>query len=183
MGLYRPIAYLNYLLIEEIVIAIPTTLIINTIMWFALQMAGSWVCWWLSFFVAYITGIVVSYAICSVVPGGINGLNIANAAVPIYGVLCLFFSGFLISIKSTGWWWRWIMYATPTMWGFAAQVNNYFSGDRNIPYLGSPSVTEHFGLTFLGDSPWVYLAMQLIFVAVFYLLALLGLTHKTQVSR
>lgn len=183
-GLYRSIAYLNYLCLEEIIIAVPTTLAINTIMWFALQLAGSFVCWWVSFFVAYVTGIFVSYAICSVVPGGINGLNIANAAVPIYGVICLFFSGFLITINATGWWWRWLIYACPTFWAFSAQMNNFFAGDRNIPYLGEASVTDYFGVSVLGNgSPWPYVAMQCIFVALFYLLAWAGLQFKQQVSR
>ena len=183
-GLYRSIAYLNYLCLEEIVIAVPMTFVINTVMWFALQMAGSFLCWWVSFLVAYVTGIFVSYAICSVVPGGVNGLNIANAAVPIYGVICLFFSGFLISINATGWWWRWLVYACPTFWAFSAQMNNFFTGDRNIPYLGSESVTEHFGVSVLGNaSPWPYVAMQCIFVVIFYLLAWAGLQFKQQVSR
>ena len=183
-GLYRSIAYLNYLFLEEVIIAVPTTLAINTIMWFALQLAGSFVCWWVSFFVAYVTGILVSYAICSVVPGGINGLNIANAAVPIYGVICLFFSGFLITINATGWWWRWLIYACPTFWAFSAQMNNFFAGDRNIPYLGSASVTDYFGVSLLGNgSPWPYVAMQCIFVVLFYLLAWAGLQFKQQVAR
>lgn len=183
-GLYRPVTFLTSLLVEEIIIAIPTTLAINVAMSFALQLAGSFIAWFLTFFIAYVTGILVSYAICAFAPGGISGLNIANAAVPIYGVICLFFSGFLISVNSIGWWWRWLVYACPTFWGFSAQMNNFWreGTDRAIPYLGSPSVPAHFGVDVLGPSPWPYIGMQCVFPVVFFLLAAVGF-NRTRSGR
>jgi hypothetical protein len=63
-------------------------------------------------------------------------------------------------------------------------MNNFFAGDRNIPYLGSASVTDYFGVSLLGNgSPWPYVAMQCIFVVLFYLLAWAGLQFKQQVAR
>jgi len=97
-GLYGPCTFLSYLMLEEAIIAVPVTLLINTIMWFGLKLAGSWVMWWFSFYITFIAGITVSYAICSVSPG----IGVANAAVPIFGVFCLFFSGFLIRIQDIG---------------------------------------------------------------------------------
>eukprot|EP00889_Picochlorum_renovo_P008115 jgi/Picre1/35145/NNA_002607.t1 len=139
-GLYRSVTFLMYLLLEEFFIAVPVTLIINVIMWFGMKLAGNFVLWWISFFITYIAGITVSYAICSVSPS----IDVANAAVPIFGVICLFFSGYLIRADSIGWWWRWMLYLTPTYYGFGAQMNNFFSGERNFPFLGSPSVTSYF---------------------------------------
>jgi ATP-binding cassette subfamily G (WHITE) protein 2 len=176
-GLYRTITFLCYLTLEELFIAIPVTLLINTIMWFGLKLAGSFMLWWVSFFITYIAGIMVSYAICSISPS----IDVANAAVPIFGVICLFFSGFLILISSVGWWWRWLVYACPTFWSFGAQMNNFFSGDRNIPYLESPSVTSHYGFDWM--SAWEFVAMQVIFVVLFFILALLGLTYYKPISR
>ena len=176
-GLYRSITFLCYLVLEELFIAIPVTLLINTIMWFGLKLAGSFMLWWVSFFITYIAGIMASYAICSVSPS----IDVANAAVPIFGVICLFFSGLLIRVSSVGWWWRWLVYACPTFWSFGAQMNNFFSGDRNIPYLEYPSVTSYYGVDWM--SAWEFVAMQVIFVVVFFILALLGLSFYKPISR
>ena len=176
-GLYRSVTFLTYLILEEFFIAVPVTLIINVIMWFGLKLAGNFVLWWLSFFITYIAGITVSYAICSVSPS----IDVANAAVPIFGVICLFFSGFLIRPDSIGWWWRWMLYITPTFYGFGAQVNNFFQGERNFPYLGSPSVTSYFGTDWL--TAWEFVAMQLIFPCVYFFLAWLGLTYYRPIVR
>lgn len=176
-GLYRSFTFLSYLMMEEALIAIPVTLAINTVMWFALKLAGSFILWWLSFFITYIAGITVSYAICSISPS----INVANAAVPVFGVICLFFSGFLIRLDSIGWWWRWFCYITPTFWSFGSQLNNFFSGARNFPYLGYPSVTSYFGLDFF--SAWEFLAMQIIFPFLYFALAWLGLTYYVPIQR
>jgi ATP-binding cassette subfamily G (WHITE) protein 2 len=176
-GLYRSITFLIYLLTEEVLIAIPVTLLINMAMWFGLKLAGSFVLWWISFLVTYITGITVSYAICSVSPS----IDVANAAVPIFGVICMFFSGFLIRMESIGWYWRWLVYLTPTYYSFGAQMRNFFSGERNFPYLGSSSVTSYYGLDWL--SAWEFVAMQCIFVVVFFCMAWVGITKYKPVSR
>lgn len=176
-GLYRSLTFLSYLMLEELFVAIPVTLLINTIMWFGLKLAGSFILWWVSFFITYIAGITVSYAICSVSPS----IDVANAAVPIFGVICLFFSGFLIRISSVGWWWRWLVYACPTYWSFGAQMNNFFAGDRNFEYLDSPSVTSYYGVDWM--SAWEFVAMQCIFVVVFFVLALTGLSFYKPISR
>mmetsp|Transcript_144 Transcript_144/g.316 ORF Transcript_144/g.316 Transcript_144/m.316 type:complete len:615 (-) Transcript_144:60-1904(-) len=176
-GLYRSVTFLMYLLLEEFFIAVPVTLIINVIMWFGMKLAGNFVLWWISFFITYIAGITVSYAICSVSPS----IDVANAAVPIFGVICLFFSGYLIRADSIGWWWRWMLYLTPTYYGFGAQMNNFFSGERNFPFLGSPSVTSYFGMDWL--TAWEFVGMQLIFPCVFFFLAWLGLTYYRPIAR
>lgn len=176
-GLYRSITFLLYLITEETLIAVPVTMAINTIMWFGLKLSGSWILWWTSFLVTYIAGITVSYAICSVSPS----IDVANAAVPIFGVICLFFSGYLIRLEDIGWWWRWFVYITPTFYSFGAQMNNFFQGDRNFPYLGSDSVTKYFGFDFF--TGWEFLGMQLIFPVVYFFLAWLGLTYYKPVKR
>eukprot|EP00890_Picochlorum_soloecismus_P003061 jgi/Picsp_1/3756/NSC_06591-R1_abc family transporter: multidrug len=176
-GLYRSITFLLYLITEEAIIAVPVTMAINTIMWFGLKLSGSWVLWWTSFLVTYIAGITVSYAICSVSPS----IDVANAAVPIFGVICLFFSGYLIRLDDIGWWWRWFVYLTPTFYSFGAQMNNFFQGDRNFPYLGSDSVTKYFGFDFF--TGWEFLGMQFIFPIVYFFLAWLGLTYYKPVKR
>ena len=176
-GLYRPITFLMYLMIEEILVAVPVSLVVCTIMWFGLRLAGSWFMWWVSFAITYIAGVAVSYAISSVSPN----MDVANAAVPVFGVCCLFFSGVLIRVQDVGWWWRWILYATPTYWAVCAQIRNFFSGDRDIPYLGYPSVTAYYDVEYM--SAWEFVAMQTIFPVVFLIMTWAALAYKRTVKR
>lgn len=146
-------------------------------MWKGLFLSGSFVLWWFGFFISYVTGISVSYFITCMSPT----MDAANAAVPTFGVLCLFFSGFLIRTESIGWWWRWYLYASPTYWALGAQLNNFFSGDRDVVFVGGLTVTEYYGLTYL--PAWGFVGMQCIFPVVFLFCTWLALAYKTNVKR
>lgn len=176
-GLYRPITFLLYLLLEEFIVAVPVTLSVCTVMWFGLGLAGSWFMWWVSFAITYISGIAMSYAICSYSPN----IDVANAAVPVYGVSCMFFSGFLIAVKDMGWWWRWYVYLNPTYYAVGSQLSNFFSGDRDIVFVNDLTVTEYYNVNYL--PAWGFVGMQLIFPVVFITLAWTGLAFKTTIQR
>ena len=83
-------------------------------------------------------GIILSYAICAWCPS----IDVANAAVPVVGVFALFFSGVLKRTADIGWWWRWMVYATPTYWAVAAQLRNVFAGERDVVFVEGLTVTE-----------------------------------------
>jgi len=135
------------------------------------------VVWWVGFFITFVAGIAVSYAISAASPN----MDVANAAVPVYGVACMFFSGFLIAVNKIGWWWRWYVYLTPTYWAVSAQLRNFFSGDRNIIFVNNQTVTEYYNVNYM--SAWGFVGMQLIFPAVFLFLAWTALAFKTTVKR
>jgi ATP-binding cassette subfamily G (WHITE) protein 2 len=105
-GLFRPITFLMFLLAEELLVAIPVSFIVCTMMWFGVGLAGSYIMWWCTFAISFVVGISSAYFISAMSPN----MDVANAAVPIYGVLCMFFSGFLQRVNSMGWWWRWYVY-------------------------------------------------------------------------
>lgn len=176
-GMYRAITYLAYLMIEEIVVAVPVTLSVCAIMWFGLQLAGSFLVWYISFLLMYIAGIAVSYALCSISPN----IDTANALVPIFGVCCLFLSGFLIRTPSMGWWWRWAVYATPTYYAFGCQMSNYFAGERNVVFVDGQTVTQYYALDWL--TSWEFIGMQCIFPVVYLFCAWLALEFKTSIKR
>jgi hypothetical protein len=85
-------------------------------------------------------GIILSYAICS----WCSSIDVANAAVPVVGVFALFFSGVLKRTADIGWWWRWMVYATPTYWAVAAQIRNVFAGERDVVFVEGLTVTEYY---------------------------------------
>jgi len=176
-GLFRPITFLMYLMAEEIIVAIPVSLIACTMIWFGAGIQGSFLMWWCSFAISFVVGISSAYFFSAMSPS----MDVANAVVPIYGVLCMFFSGFLIRIPDMGWWWRWYAYCTPTYWALSAQVNNYFSGDRDIEFIDGQTVTEYYAVDFM--PAWAFVAVQLIFPTVFLTLAWLALSYKTTVKR
>lgn len=176
-GLFRPITFLMYLVAEELLIAIPVSFIVCTAMWFGCGFAGSYIMFWCSFFIAFTVGISSAYFISAMSPN----MDVANAAVPVYGVMCMFFSGFLIAVPDIGWWLRWASYITPTYWGTSAQINNFFSGDRDIVFINGKTVTEYYDINYL--PAWGFVGVHLVFPVVFLTLAWLALAYKTTVKR
>ena len=176
-GLFRAITFLMYLMCEECLIAVPVSLIVCTAMWFGVGLAGSWVMWWISFYISFTVGIASAYFIAAMSPS----IDVANAAVPIYGVLCMFFAGFLIRRQDMGWWWRWYLYCTPTFYAVSSQVSNFFAGNRDIVFLDGLTVSQYYGVDWL--PAWGFVGMQLIFPVVFLTLAWLALAFKTTIKR
>lgn len=178
-GLYRPIVFLLYLMLEESLIGVPVTLLATMAIFKGMYLAGSFMFFWLTFYVMYLAGITVAYAIASFSPD----MLFANAAVPTFGVLTLFFSGFLIRLPDMGWWWRWYAYINPGLYAVGGQLNNFFSGDRNIAFPNdNQTVVSYFGVDFL-PSKWAFFGVQLAFPVVYAFLAWLGLSYKNPVKR
>lgn len=176
-GLFRPICFLMYLMAEECLVAIPVSFIVCTAMWFGVGLAGSYITWWLQFYLQFLCGVSSAYFLAALSPN----IDTANALVPIYGVICMFFAGFLIIRTDMPWYWRWLMYATPTFYGVSGQVQNFFSGDRDIIFLNNQTVSNYYGVHLF--SVWGYTGMQVIFPVVFSFLAWLALSYKTNVKR
>ena len=178
-GLYRPIVFLIYLMLEESIIGVPVTLLAAMALFKGMYLSGSFILFWLAFYLMYLAGITVAYAIASVSPD----MLFANAAVPIFGVLTLFFSGFLIRLPDMGWWWRWYAYINPGLYAVGAQINNIFAGERNIEFpTEGQTVVSYFGFDFLPSS-WAFIGIQIVFPVVYGTLAWLGLSYKAPVKR
>ena len=176
-GLFRPICFLMYLIFEETVLAIPNSLVVCTAMWFGIALQGSWFLWWISFFMTWLVGVSSAYFIAAMSPN----MDVANALVPIYGVFCMFFAGFLIRLDSMGWWWRWYAYCNPVLYPISAQIRNFFRDGRDIEFIQGQTVTEYYGVNWL--PMWGFFGMQLIFPTVFLTLAWAALAYKTTVKR
>lgn len=176
-GLYTPLAYLMYLMVEECLLGVFLSIILCVILWFGVGLAGSWFMWCVSFFVSFTVGVSSAYFFSTISPN----ISYATALVPIYGFFCIFFCGFLIRVDDMGWWWRWYLYLNPSYYALSSQLGNFFSGDRNIEFLEGQTVTEYYAADWL--PAWGFVGIQIIFAVVFTTLAWMGLAYKRTIER
>lgn len=81
-GLYTPLTYLLCKFIEEFLVVLPSSLLVSAIVFYALNLAGSFAIFWLTYLFALLTGIVLAYFVASASPN----MDVANAALPAYVV-------------------------------------------------------------------------------------------------
>ena len=102
-GMYTPLAYLIYKVIEELTVICIGSLIVTTFIWFGIRLQGEWIFFWLSFLVMAAIGVGLAYFISSTAPS----MDAANALVPLYGVVALYFCGFLMTRSQIPRGWKW----------------------------------------------------------------------------
>ena len=56
-GLYMPLTYLVAKVLEEVIVALVQSLIMSCIVFFPLELSGSWVLFWLTYFITTVVGI------------------------------------------------------------------------------------------------------------------------------
>lgn len=81
-GLYRPITYLLSKFFDEIFITIFASLIFSAVVFFAVDLTGSFLVFWLTYFLTLSIGIAMAYFIATLSPN----MDVANAALPAYTV-------------------------------------------------------------------------------------------------
>lgn len=79
-GLYRPITYLLSKLIEELLLAAVSSAAVGAAVFYALQLHGTLLLFWLVYFSTLANGIVLAYAVAAISPN----MDVANAALPTY---------------------------------------------------------------------------------------------------
>ncbi len=163
-GLYRPITYLCFRVIGEGVIAFIVSLITSTIVWFALELQGQWVVFWLAYLTTLIYGIgmvffgvhtviaqtpthsqslshtVLAYCIAALSPN----IDVANTALPAYVTVQLFFVGLFIPHNAIPEYWRWFSYITPLRYPWGVLMKNQFGGCCTAPFLNGVTVLEYY---------------------------------------
>eukprot|EP00884_Botryococcus_braunii_P014587 jgi/Botrbrau1/23129/Bobra.0243s0059.1 len=163
-GLYRPITYLTAKMTEELIIAFFNSLVFSCLVYFPTGLRGSFVMYWLVYFVTTSIGIVLAYFI-----GGISpNMDVANAALPAYVITLLFFVGLLIRAKDQPVWWHWYSKITFLKYGWSAQMLNFYEG-THIPIYGGVEVLDFYSLT--GLNKWGQLGYETIFFFAFFVLA------------
>jgi len=121
-GCYTPIVYYLSKFIEEGFLCIFTTLLFCVQVFYGLSLQGSFWIFCANYYLTTMTGICLAYAVAALVPT----MDAANALLPTYVTLCLYFGGLFIVFEKipTGWYWfSWLSFMRYS-WG-AHMLNQY----------------------------------------------------------
>lgn len=121
-GLYLPLTYYVTKWIQEILLAIPVTLIFCGCIYGALSLTGNFFIWWIAYYLAQMTSIAVAFTFATLCPT----IDFANGAVPSFGGTLLFFVGFLIPLNQIPAWWIWYSYFDYLRYTYVSMMVNEF---------------------------------------------------------
>lgn len=176
-GLYRVVTYLCAKIVEEAGVALIASIIFSNVVFWAVQLQGSFGLFWLVYFATLMVGIVVAYFIAALSPN----LDVANAALPAYVTSLLFFAGMLLRWDQMPKYWQWYGYIDFLRYAWGSLMANQFAGSRNVPFLGAPGILEYYSLG--GISAWGWMGIIFGFFAFFFVAAFLALTFVKHTKR
>jgi hypothetical protein len=149
-GCYAGVTYYLSKFIEEAVMAIITSLVFAVLVFFSLSLQGSFFIFALGYFLTTLLGIVLAYAVAAVAPN----MEAANALLPTYVTVCMYFGGLFIVFDKIpiGWYWfSWTSFLRYS-WGvfMVNQFQNQITGDSPVFYdAGTDSyvtILEFYGM-------------------------------------
>lgn len=164
-GYYNSGAYLFAKVFEEALLAFFSSAVLACAVWFALSLAGSWVLFWLVYFITVVVGVVLSYGCASIAPNPEYAI-IMSAGI---NVILLFFVGLLIRWQDIPSYWKWMVYVNYLHYAWAALTKNQFTPQDTILPFNIP-ILEYFHLD-NSLSSWDYLGYEVIFIIVYFLFA------------
>ena len=160
-GLYSVVAYLGYKLTTELVVATATSLPVTAAMFYGAALHGSYAYFWLVFLFSLAVGVAAGYLVAAASPS----MDVANAALPTWACVNLFFVGQLIRFDDMPRAWRWYSWLDPMRYGWAGLLVNE-EGASPLPlYIAGKRLTEFYGVA--GTNKWGVLGALASFVAVF----------------
>jgi ABC-type multidrug transport system permease subunit len=193
-GLYLPITYLLAKMIEELLLATSVSVINAAAGFHAIGFAGSFGIFWLVYAQCLGIGIVLAYWIAAASPN----MDAANALLPAYVTVQLFFAGFILDFRTMPGYWKWYSYLDFMRYAWGAlsacsvmaarlraltcvlpAVVNQYSGEQGDPvWMNNRTVLEHYQLKNYKDSasvqytwykPTVEIGPNVIFLFMFFL--------------
>lgn len=102
-------------------------------------------------------------------------MDVANAALPAYVTVLLFFVGVLLRWAQMPSYWSWFCYLNFLRYAWGSLMVNQFGDDRDVQFLNGQTVLEYYSLD--GINKWAWLGFEIIFFFVFFLLTFLALTY------
>ena len=175
-GLYKPMTYVVAKMFDELLLLFFVTLVIAAAVFYAVNLSGSFILFWLVYYVTLANGVVLAYLISALSPN----MEAANAILPTYVVTLLFFAGFLIRPADTPAYWKWYAYVDlmKFSWG-ALMINQWKANDPE--FVSGVSLLTEYDLK--GESEWAYVGYLCLFFAAFFSLAFLALKHVNHSKR
>ena len=169
-GLYRPMTYLVFKMLDEMFLLLPVTLVLGAVVFYAMNLTGSFVLFWLVYYFTLGNGVVLAYLVSAVSPN----MEAANAILPTYVVTLLFFAGWLIRRDDIPAYWSWYYYIDLMRYSFGALMINQWE-DNDPAWAGGQTLLDAYDLK--GVNKWEYLLYLLLFFAAFFVMALAAITH------
>ena len=169
-GLYRPMTYLVFKMLDEMFLLLPVTLVLGAVVFYAMNLTGSFVLFWLVYYFTLGNGVVLAYLVSAVSPN----MEAANAILPTYVVTLLFFAGWLIRRDDIPAYWSWYYYIDLMRYSFGSLMINQWE-DNDPDWAGGQTLLAAYDLK--GVNKWEYLLYLLLFFAAFFVAALAAITH------
>jgi len=166
-GLYTPLTYFAFKMTEELTLAFLSSPVFASMVFYGVQLQGSFVVVWLAYLFTTACGISLGYSVAALS----KNMDIANTALPAFVSSMLFWTGNLIRYVDMPVWLRWVLWIDFLHYPFAALTVNQFQGTDTL-MVGGIEVLEYFSLT---QGPWFYLGIQIIFFVAFSFIAWAGL--------
>uniref|UniRef100_A0A061SAM0 p-loop containing nucleoside triphosphate hydrolase protein n=1 Tax=Tetraselmis sp. GSL018 TaxID=582737 RepID=A0A061SAM0_9CHLO len=181
-GIFNFLTYYVAKWIEEVIIAVPFSLVFCGIVYASIGLIGNFGVFWITWLLTLLTAIGLSFCFAMLSPT----LDFANGSVPSYGGTLLYFMGFLISLNEIPPWWTWYSYFDFLRHGYVAIMVNEF---RNYNLIGKCSgrfdstfgILEAYGMQDLNAGHSIGYLM--IFLVVFWCGALFLLKYLKYGSR
>lgn len=164
-GLYTPASYLAAKMAGESVVYVFVSIAVTAMVWWpcALDGSGDYLAFWAGNLVTTMSGVALGYAVAALSPS----MGVANAALPAYVTMLLFFVGLLLPSRSIPRMWVWLEKVSFLRYAWRAQMINVFGPDSRRP---DPSVIEYYSMGD-GATAWGQLGIGAGFAAGFMVVA------------
>lgn len=123
-GCYAAWTYYLAKFIEEAVLCTVTSFLFAVIVFFALKLQGSFLFFVAAYFMTAMIGIVLAYLVAAVAPN----MEAANALLPTYVTVCMYFGGLFIVFDKIPIGWKWFSYTSFLRYSWGALMLNQFEG-------------------------------------------------------
>lgn len=165
-GLYTPASYLAAKMLGESVVYVFVSIAVTAMVWWPCaldQRGGDYLAFWAGNLVTTLSGVALGYAVAALSPS----MGVANAALPAYVTMLLFFVGLLLPSRSIPKMWVWLEKVSFLRYAWRAQMINVFGPGSKRP---DPSVIEYYSMGD-GATAWGQLGIGAGFAAGFVVVA------------
>eukprot|EP00465_Bigelowiella_longifila_P015196 CAMPEP_0185273102 /NCGR_PEP_ID=MMETSP1359-20130426/48758_1 /TAXON_ID=552665 /ORGANISM="Bigelowiella longifila, Strain CCMP242" /LENGTH=396 /DNA_ID=CAMNT_0027865603 /DNA_START=151 /DNA_END=1341 /DNA_ORIENTATION=- len=181
-GLYTTATYFVAKFLEEAIIATFTSLVFTITIFWGLDLQGSFGVFIFVYYLTAMTGIVLAYLIASAVPT----LEAANALLPTYVTICMFFGGFFIVFEKIPLGWQWFSWLCFLRYPWTALMLNQFDNGKfnDVRIFNGETILDFYGMdSGFTSSIWLNVLVLAALMAFFAMLGGLSLAFIRHDSR
>merc|ERR1719420_347908 len=133
---------------EEAVLCVFTSFIFCAITFWGIALQGSFLIYVVTYYMTTMLGIVLAYAVAAVAPN----MEAANALLPTYVTICMYFGGFFLLFEKIPVGWQWFSWTSFLRYSWAALMLNHYEGSEldSTPMFVDKNGVPQTGLEFYG---------------------------------